>query len=194
MSIFRLYLELGVTHILDFRGYDHILFIMTLCSVYYFNEWKRVLILITAFTVGHTATLVLSTFEMIDLPVGLIEFLIPLTIFITAIFNAVYRQSTAGGKLHMLKYVASLFFGLIHGLGFSGYLKSLLGSEERITTPLFAFNVGIELGQILVVILVMSLSWLITRIFKAPRREWNLLVAGGAMGISLILMFERVPW
>lgn len=179
---------------MDFKGYDHILFIITLCSVYSINEWKRVLILVTAFTIGHSTTLVLATLHILHIDTGLIEFLIPLTIFITALFNTIYRQEKVGITLHRLKYLAALFFGLIHGLGFSNYLQGLLGKESGIVKPLFAFNVGIELGQLIIVSLVLGITWLVVNRLKAPRREWNLVLSGAALGISLILMIDRFPW
>jgi len=194
MSVFQLYLELGIEHIMDFRGYDHILFILTLCAVYFFREWKRVLILITAFTIGHSTTLVLATLDVVKISTGLIEFLIPLTIFLTALFNATYKSEKVNKQLHTFKYAAALFFGLIHGLGFSNYLHNLLGNESSILKPLLAFNIGIELGQIIVVAVIMSTTWLVVNILQARRREWNLLISGAGLGISLVLMIERFPW
>ena len=194
MSTFELYLKLGIDHIMDLRGYDHILFIITLCSVYKLSEWKRVLILITAFTIGHSVTLALATLKLISVSTGLIEFLIPLTIFLTALFNAVNKSTNVSKLLHTSKYVAALFFGLIHGLGFSNYLRSLLGQEKSIWKPLLSFNIGIELGQIIVVCIIMLLTWVVVSLLKAPRREWNLLLAGVGLGVALILMIERVPW
>ncbi|MFC2090061.1 HupE/UreJ family protein [Bacteroidota bacterium] len=194
MSVFRLYLELGIDHIMDFKGYDHILFIITLCSVYRFSEWKRVLILVTAFTLGHTLTLVLATFNILRISTNLVEFLIPLTIFLTALFNVLSRQEKVGRGLHLAKYSAALFFGLIHGLGFSNYLRSLLGREEKIIKSLFAFNVGIEAGQVIIVLCIMSITWLAVNVARAPRKEWNLILGGAALGISFLLMMERYPW
>lgn len=194
MSVFQLYLELGIDHIMDFRGYDHILFILTLCAVYFFREWKRVLILVTAFTIGHSTTLVLATLDIVKISSGLIEFLIPLTIFLTALFNATYKSEKVNRQLHRLKYAAALFFGLIHGLGFSTYLRNLLGSESSLAKPLLAFNIGIELGQIIVVLVIMSLTWLVVNVLQARRREWNLVISGAGLGISLVMMIERFPW
>ncbi len=194
MPVFSMYLELGIDHIMDFRGYDHILFILTLCAVYFFREWKRVLILITAFTIGHSTTLVLATLDVVKISTGLIEFLIPLTIFLTALFNATYKYEKVNKRLHMMKYAAALFFGLIHGLGFSTYLRNLLGSESSIVKPLLAFNIGIELGQIIIVLVIMSFTWLVVNVLQARRREWNLLISGAGLGISLVMMIERIPW
>jgi hypothetical protein len=96
--------------------------------------------------------------------------------------------------LHYLKYGAALFFGLIHGLGFSNYLRSLLGAEKGLALPLFSFNVGIEIGQILIVSIIMGLTLLVVDLLKFPRREWHILLSGAGLGVSLVLMFERFPF
>lgn len=194
MSPFVLYLKLGIDHIMDLKAYDHILFIITLCSVYKLSEWRRVLILVTAFTIGHSITLALATLKFISVSTGLIEFLIPLTIFLTALFNALSKGSSVSQLLHTIKYAAALFFGFIHGLGFSNYLRSLLGQEHSIWKPLLSFNIGIEIGQITIVSIIMLLTWVVVKVLKAPRREWNLVLAGVGLGVALILMIDRVPW
>ena len=194
MSIFELYFTLGFQHIADIRGYDHILFILVLCAVYNLREWKRVLILVTAFTVGHSLTLALATLDLFRVNSDLVEFLIPLTIFITALANVLTRKSSYSSSLHTMKYAAALFFGLIHGLGFSNYLRSLLGSETGLFVPLLSFNVGLEVGQILIVLTLLLLTLLVADILKFPRREWNVLLSGAGLGVSLILMIERIPF
>lgn len=194
MSVFELYLRLGLHHIADFKGYDHILFILTLCVVYRLDEWRRVLVLITAFTIGHSLTLALATLDLIRVDGDVIEFLIPLTIFVTALTNLFARKKSVPSWQHNLKYTAALFFGLIHGLGFSNYLRSLLGTEKGLALPLFSFNVGIEMGQIIIVTLIMLLTKLVVDILGMPRREWNVLLSGAGLGISLVLMAERFPF
>ncbi|MEN8203992.1 MAG: HupE/UreJ family protein [Bacteroidota bacterium] len=194
MSLFELYFKLGLQHIADFKGYDHILFILILCAVYSIKEWKRVLVLITAFTIGHSLTLALATLDLIRVDGDLIEFLIPLTIFLTALANVLAKKHKVSTLLHYLKYSAALFFGLIHGLGFSNYLRSLLGSEKGLALPLFSFNVGIEIGQILIVSIIMVLTLGVVDLLKFPRREWHILLSGAGLGVSLVLMFERFPF
>ncbi|MCK5134895.1 MAG: HupE/UreJ family protein [Bacteroidales bacterium] len=194
MSLFELYFRLGIQHIADLKGYDHILFILTLCAVYNLNEWKRVLILITAFTIGHSLTLALATLDMIKVDTGLIEFLIPLTIFVTALANVLMRKQKVSSMLHYLKYSTALFFGLIHGLGFSSYLQSLLGSEKGIVLPLFSFNLGIEAGQILIVGIIMLVTVVVVDLLQTSRREWHVLLSGAGLGVSLVLMIERFPF
>ncbi|MGW8316378.1 MAG: HupE/UreJ family protein [Bacteroidales bacterium] len=194
MSLFELYFTLGLHHIADLKGYDHILFILTLCVVYSLKEWKRVLVLITAFTIGHSLTLALATLDLIHVDGALIEFLIPLTIFLTALANVISRKKQVSPMLHYLKYGAALFFGLIHGLGFSNYLRSLLGSEKGLALPLFSFNVGIEAGQISIVVIIMLLTKVVVDLLKFPRREWNVLLSGAGLGVSLVLMIERFPF
>lgn len=193
MSVFEMYLRLGLSHIADFKGYDHILFIITLCAVYQFVHWKKILILITAFTIGHTLTLILATFDLIRIPADWIEFLIPVTIFLTAIGNLFQKKNTFSGAQHRFKYLMALIFGLIHGLGFSNYLHALLNEEESLVGPLFSFNLGIEAGQIIIVSLFLLTGLLFIHILKARPREWNLFISGSGFGVSAILMIERFP-
>lgn len=194
MSLFELYFKLGLQHIADFKGYDHILFIVTLCAVYSLKEWKRVLILITAFTIGHSLTLALATLDLFRINGDLIEFLIPLTIFVTALANLISRKQKVSSRVDYLRYTAALFFGLIHGLGFSNYLRSLLGSEGGLVLPLFSFNVGIEVGQIIIVTIILLLTKIVVDVLGMPRREWSVLLSGAGLGISLVLMIERFPY
>lgn len=194
MSTFQMYLTLGLQHIADFKGYDHILFIITLSAVYVVSDWRKILILITAFTIGHSLTLVLATFNWIRIPGDWVEFLIPVTILLTALGNIFQKKETFSGSHHLYKYLLALFFGLIHGLGFSNYLRSILSTEKKLAGPLFSFNLGIELGQILVVSIFLLASVLFLQILRARRREWNLVISGAALGISLILIFERIPF
>jgi hypothetical protein len=193
MTTFGLYLSLGIDHIADFAGYDHILFLMALCAVYSLKQWAKVLILVTAFTLGHTLTLALATLDLIRIPTDLIEFLIPLTIIATGLWNIIQRSDQTDRASHRFKYAMALFFGLIHGLGFSNYLRSLLGTEKDLLMPLFSFNLGLELGQIMIVGAVLLVSFMLVNVLGMKRREWNLLLSGAAIGVSLILCVERWP-
>lgn len=188
MSQFQVYLQLGFEHILDMQGYDHILFIVALCAVYQPKEWRKVLILVTAFTIGHSLTLALAALKIVSFPPAVIEFLIPLTIFITALYHALQKEH--GQKNIKFNYLLALSFGLIHGLGFSNYFRALLGQEESIVQPLLAFNIGVELGQIIIVILIMLVAYVAMSILRVKRREWVLFISGAAAGIALILMLE----
>jgi hypothetical protein len=192
MSTFQLYLSLGIDHIADLRGYDHILFIVALCAVYALKQWNKVLILVTAFTIGHSLTLVLATLDLFRINTKLIELLIPITIFITGLWNVLQRTDQMSKASHRFKYVTALFFGLIHGLGFSNYLRSLLGMEENLVLPLFSFNLGLEIGQIMIVLAILAVSLILVDILHVKRREWNLILSGAALGVSLILIFERI--
>ncbi len=198
MSIFQMYLQLGFEHITDINGYDHILFIISLCAVYQVKNWKAVLILVTAFTIGHSVTLALAALDIVSVNTNLVEFLIPVTIFLTAIANIVSRTGKTditisfSSTQHKFKYLMAMFFGLIHGLGFSNYLKSLLGMEQGIVKALFAFNIGLEIGQIIVVLIVLSLAYIFVKLLRFPIREWTLVLSGAALGISLILIIERI--
>lgn len=189
-----MYLQLGFHHIADFVGYDHILFITMLCAIYPISQWKKILVLITAFTLGHSSTLALSSMNILNIPSKIIEFLIPITIFITASANILQKSEQVGQKSHWIKYALALFFGLIHGLGFSFYLRSLLGQEENILLPLFSFNVGIELGQLAIVLILALISFCILKLFSSRSHIWPLFLSITGMGISLILIVNRFPW
>ncbi|GHE55514.1 MULTISPECIES: HupE/UreJ family protein [Roseivirga] len=193
MSQFGTYLEVGYRHIIDQNAYDHILFVIALCAIYVVQDWKKVLILVTAFTIGHSITLALSTLNIVNFRTDIIEFLIPVTIFITAVSNLFKKHGSAPSKFNS-NYFYALFFGLIHGLGFSNYLKSLLGREENIFTPLLAFNVGLELGQILIVVFFIITSFVFVGLFNVARRDWNMIVSSAVAGIAIILMIETKFW
>jgi hypothetical protein len=192
MNSFQLYFKLGLQHILDLQGFDHILFVLALCAVYIFRDWKKILILVTAFTIGHSLTLALATFNVIQIRSDVIEFLIPVTIAITA-FVTILKPKPSTGRGVQLNYPIALFFGLIHGLGFSNYLKALLGKEASIWQPLLAFNIGLEVGQIVIVgvfLLVTSLLGLA----GVNRKDWTLVVSSFVLGVACMLMLETKFW
>ena len=194
MSEFQLYFGLGQDHILDANGYDHILFVIALCILYSLREWKQVLILVTAFTLGHSITLALATLEIINVDAGLIEFLIPVTILITAVSNIVRKGDGPTGRSLQLNYVYAAFFGLIHGMGFSNYLKSILGRDESIFTQLLAFNLGLEVGQIIIVAFFLLLGYVVVDLFGVNRRDWKLVISSAIAGIALILAKDKIFW
>lgn len=190
MSLFETYLRLGFEHIINIHGYDHIVFVLVLCASYSLNEIKKVLILVTAFTIGHSLTLALSTLKIVSIPSDIVEFLIPATIFITAVSNILPLRS---GN-HRFVYITTLFFGLIHGLGFSNYLKELLGRESNIFTPLLAFNIGLELGQLLILTIYLLVLLLTVKLLKVRHDFWKIYISGAGFGISLILLIQNKFW
>lgn len=193
MSQFSIYFELGIEHILDLNGFDHLLFIIALCALYSWREWKKVLILVTAFTVGHSITLALAAFNIIRVNSAIIEFLIPLTILITALSNIFKKNNGLGNPKVQLNYFYAAFFGLVHGLGFSNYLKSILGSGN-VVVQLLAFNLGIEIGQIFVVALFLLIAGLVAAFFGVNKREWSLALSAGIAGMAFMLMLENKYW
>jgi hypothetical protein len=193
MNDFKLYFEIGYKHIADLSGLDHILFVMALCLRYQFADWRKLLILVTAFTIGHSITLALSVFNVVNYSMKWIEFLIPVTIVITAVSNLFVKKFVFKSKFPLIYFLA-LIFGLIHGLGFSSYLKSLLGSEKNVVWQLLAFNVGLEAGQILIVTAVLLISFIFVTILKCNRREYLLYATGGIFAIALQMAIERIPF
>ncbi|MCW3467518.1 HupE/UreJ family protein [Chitinophaga nivalis] len=186
----ELYFQLGWQHILNWDAYDHILFVIALSAIYVLRDWKKVLVLVTAFTIGHSITLALSVLHIIRIPGALIEFLIPVTICITA-FSNIVRKEEAPRHLQ-LNYFYALFFGLIHGLGFSNYLKSLLGSQANIVQPLLGFNIGLEFGQILIVLTVLLLSAVAVNMAGVKRRDWNMFLSSATFGIAFLMVLQGI--
>lgn len=192
MQDFGLYFNIGREHIADLEGYDHILFVMALCLRYQLQDWKRILILVTAFTIGHSITLALSVFNYIAVSTTWIEFLIPVTIMVTAVANVLQKERPKDSKASVI-YLLALFFGLIHGLGFSNYLKSLLGRDANIVTELLAFNIGLEVGQLLIVAAVLVLSVICSQLFKIQRKDYIFFASGAVFGMALLMTIERFP-
>ena len=194
MNEFFIYLQLGYQHITDINGYDHILFVIALCAIYRITDWRRLLYLVTAFTIGHSLTLALTALEIIDYSTQLIEFLIPVTIITTCIANFFHRSTESvldPEEFSKTRYFFAMMFGLIHGMGFSNYLKSLLGKNENIILQLFAFNIGLELGQLLIVMVSITLSFFILDGFKVKKHTWNLILSAFVAGIAFKLMTEK---
>jgi hypothetical protein len=194
MHPFPFYLQLGFDHISDIAGYDHILFLIALCAVYRLEQWKNLLILVTAFTVGHSITLALTSFSIITIPSRIIEFLIPVTIAVTAIHNIYGYSSMSSVEKMNGRYSMALFFGFIHGMGFSNYFRALLMDDSLIIIPLLGFNLGIEIGQLLIVFFIVGIVFVFLNLLGMRHRDWSNFISGGAFSMSLLLMIETKFW
>jgi hypothetical protein len=191
MSDFRFYFGLGWEHILSWNALDHLLFITALSAIYVLKDWKQVLILVTAFTIGHSLTLALSVLDIIRFPSKWVEFLIPCTIVITAITNLFQKKFTP--RSIRVNYFLALFFGLIHGMGFANTIRFMLADDQSLGWGLFGFNVGLEVGQILVVLIVLIIGFIVLTFLKASRREWMIFLSAGTFGLALKIALERIP-
>lgn len=198
-SEFLTYFRLGVGHIADLRGYDHILFIVALTAGYALRDWRRLLWLVTAFTAGHSITLALATLNLVRVHAPTIELLIPVTIVVTAGYSMLARRrSEASGEAyaperHVLLYGLAGCFGLIHGLGFSNFLRAILGGEESILLPLFAFNVGLEIGQLAIVAVVLLAGTLVCDVAGLARRRWATALSLVIVLAGIRMIVERFP-
>lgn len=191
MNEFWLWFKIGVEHILDVKGYDHILFVSLLVVTFPFKNWKKLLVLITAFTLGHSVSLALSVTNIIHAKTELVEFLIGLSILFTAIYH-LFTINKLDGKNRFSLYLIATCFGLIHGLGFSFLLKSLLGNAQGVILPLLYFNMGLEFGQIIIVIIVLGISLLLATLFKWPFKIYKLVLVCTIGLISLKISVERL--
>jgi hypothetical protein len=193
MNDFILYFKMGLFHVLDIKAYDHILFLIVLAVVYQFKQWKKVVWLITLFTIGHSITLALSAYNILKVRADLVEFLIPLTIFITGLMNVLTARKASVGKENQNLFFA-LFFGLIHGLGFSNYFKAMIGRSEDKLFPLIEFALGVEVAQIIIVGLILLVGGLVQSVFGVNRRDWILVASSIVIGFAVQMMINRVFW
>ena len=191
MEDFNFYLGLGWEHIMSWDALDHLLFIAVLTAIYLFKDWKQLLILVTAFTIGHSLTLALSVLDIIRANSDWVEFLIPCTIFLTAIYNLFHTKFTV--RSVRINYLLALFFGLIHGLGFANIIRFSLAEGQSLFTGLLGFNIGLELGQIVVVFILLLVSHLVINIFKASRRDWVIFLSAAVFSLSFKMALERIP-
>ena len=189
MEDFTFYFKLGWQHIISWDALDHILFVLALSAIYLLRNWKQVLVLVTAFTIGHSLTLALSVYNIIRINDKLVEFLIPCTIIATAIFN--FFQKDFSPKSLRLNYFLALFFGLIHGMGFANTIRFMLAKDQRIGWSLFAFNIGLEVGQIVVVLSILLWSFLIVNKLNVKRKWWVWALSGVAFCIALKMVVDR---
>lgn len=192
MQDFLFYLKLGWEHIISLDALDHQLFVLVLVAVFALKDWKKILWLVTAFTIGHSITLALSIFDIVRVPGNWVEFLIPLTIVITAFDNILMRNKP--NNLMKMNYYLALFFGLIHGMGFANTARMMLAEEQNIFLPLLGFNIGLELGQILVVIAILIIYYVLVNLLKVNKKDWIMFVSSGVFALALKMALERLPF
>ncbi|AIJ37005.1 Sulfate transport ATP-binding protein cysA [Flavobacterium psychrophilum] len=195
MSEFWLYFNIGLKHVLNISAYDHVLFLIALTVPYAFKDWRRLLLLISLFTLGHTLALVLSVFGILYVKANLIEFIIPITILLVALFNLFTAgKNNKGEGISLLSFI-TLFFGIIHGLGFSNYFKTILpGNATQKLLPLSEFALGIETAQIIVVILILIISYIAQTVFRFSKRDWTLVMSAFIIGVVVPLLIQNPVW
>ncbi|RAV29689.1 HupE/UreJ family protein [Sinomicrobium soli] len=193
MSQFWLYYKLGLYHVLDINAYDIILFLVVLTVPYTFSHWKRILWLVTLFTLGHTLSLVMAVYGLVRVSSALVEFLIPLTILVTALFN-VFTAGKKGNRTYGPAFFVTLFFGLVHGLGFSSYFKGIIAGEENKLLPLLEFALGIETAQVIVVLAVLILGGMLSAVFRFNRKDWVMVISAVVVGMVLPVIIENYPY
>ena len=192
MNDFLFYLNLGWEHIISLDALDHQLFVLVLVAVFVIKDWKNIFWIITAFTIGHSITLALSVFDIVRAPAKWVEFLIPLTIVITAFDNILMRNRP--NNLMKMNFYLALFFGLIHGMGFANTARMMIANEQHIFVPLLGFNIGLELGQIAVVAAILIIQFILLNLFKVNRKDWIMFISSGVFALSLKMTLERIPF
>lgn len=192
MNDFLFYLQLGWEHIISLDALDHQLFVLALIAAYSYQDWKKILILVTAFTIGHSVTLALSILDLFRFPSEWVEFLIPLTIVLTSLDNILMRNKKQA--LMKTNYYLALIFGLIHGMGFANTARVMIAKSQSIALPLLGFNIGLEAGQIVIVLAILVILFILLNLFKVNKKDWILFVSSGVFALSLKMTLERIPF
>jgi len=191
MRDFGFYFRLGWEHIISANALDHQLFIAALAAIYLLQDWRQVLILVTAFTIGHSLTLALSVLDIVRFPSNWVEFLIPVTIVITAFSNLFQKKFTS--RSVSINYFLALFFGLIHGMGFANTLRFMLAKDQNLGWGLLGFNLGLEVGQIVVVMIVLLIAHVMVNLIRIKRKEWVIFLSALVLGLAFKIAVERIP-
>ena len=182
--------EYGINHVLDINAYDHILFLIVLTIPYAFKDWKRVFLLVSMFTLGHTLSLVLAAYSVVRVNAQIVEFLIPITILVVALFNVFTSGKGAQKEKVGVLFLSTLFFGLIHGLGFAREFQMLLGDSDSKLVLLLEFALGIELAQVIIVFLVLFLGYIVQTIFRFSKRDWIMVVSAIVVGLVIPMVLN----
>jgi len=191
MNDFGFYFRIGWEHIMTPEALDHILFIAALSAIYMLKDWRQVLILVTAFTLGHTITLALSSLNIVEVSSAWVEFFIPCTIVITAASNLF--QKTFTSRAIRINYFLALFFGLIHGLAFANMLRMVIATDQSFAWSMFSFSVGLEAGQILIVLLILLLAQLLVGFLKIQRSNWVIFLSSAVLISGIAMAADRWP-
>ncbi|KAB1069782.1 HupE/UreJ family protein [Tamlana haliotis] len=182
--------EYGINHVLDINAYDHVLFLIVLAVPYLFKDWKRVLLLVTMFTLGHTLSLILASYGVVSVNAAIVEFLIPITILVVALFNVFTAGKGAQKEKVGVLFLSTLFFGLIHGLGFAREFRMLLGDSDNKLLLLLEFALGIEIAQVIIVFLVLFLGYLVQTIFRFSKRDWVMVISAVVVGLVIPMILN----
>lgn len=192
MSQFWLYFSLGLEHVLDWQAYDHVLFIIALCAAYTLTSWKRLLLLVSLFTLGHTLSLFLTHYEIVSVSEKWIEFLIPITIIFTGTYNLINLKNGLKNRNTIVLFIVTLFFGLIHGFGFGRYFNQI--NDDKEVMPLIEFALGIEFSQLIIVVFVMVLGYFLNTFYRFKQRDWIMVVSSIVIGMAIPMLIENWPF
>ncbi|GAA3778761.1 HupE/UreJ family protein [Corallibacter vietnamensis] len=182
--------EYGIYHVLDINAYDHVLFLIVLTVPYLFKDWKRVLLLVSTFTLGHTLSLILAAYNVVRVNGIIVEFLIPVTILVVALFNVFTAGKGAQKEKVGVLFFSTLFFGLVHGLGFAREFQILVGKSDNKILTLLEFALGIEIAQIIVVIVVLFLAYIMQTIFRFSKRDWVMVISSIVIGLVIPMILN----
>lgn len=191
MSNFWIYFTLGLKHLYNINAYADILFLLALTVPYEFKSWKKILLLVSLFTAGHTIALMLSIFNIVTVKVSIVAFIILILLLITALYTII--STGKSNKKDSIVFIAILtsLFGIVHGLGFSNYFNSIVqGKPTDKLVPLFESSLGFGVSQIVVIILALLLAYVIQTLLKFSKREWILIVSSFVVGVVIPMIIK----
>jgi hypothetical protein len=194
MYDFWFYCKLGINHVLDWGAYDHVLFLTALTVPFTFRNWKKVVVLATLFTIAHCFSLLLSAYDIVRVDVELVEFLIPLTILSTALYNILQALAIKGKKKAYLLEFTTTFFGLIHGFGFSNYFNMLMSGEQEKLGPLVGFASGIEISQIIVIFTILLLAYIFQNTLRVKQLTFTVVISSAIILFTIPMLMNSWPW
>lgn len=183
--------QFGINHVLDINAYDHVLFLIVLAVPYIFKDWKRILLLVTMFTVGHMLSLVLAVFGKVRIDANLVEFLIPLSILIIAVYNVFTAGKTSKSQKIGVLFITTLFIGLVHGFGFARAFNMHLEEGDSKILTLLEFALGIEIAQIIIVFVVLFLGYLFQTVFRFSKRDWMMVISAIVIGLVIPMLLNN---
>ena len=192
LDSFLNFLELGLYHIVDFSSYDHILFLAIITLPYVYKDWKQLLVLVSFFTIGHTLSLLLGVYDIINFNANLVEWVIPFTIIIIALYNIFTVGKTSSKSKSIIISCLVLFFGLVHGLAFANSFESLVKIGGSQFLSILEFALGLELGQFIIIFCVLFFGFLGQTIFRFSKRDWVMVFSSIIIGLMIPLILTSI--
>jgi hypothetical protein len=178
----------GISHITDLDGYDHMLFLLALSAPFVEKDYKKLIFLASAFTVGHSLTLAAAAMGILRFNSSTVELLIVVSIAITALLNFLIKES----KVYWWNYLIAVGFGLIHGMGFSSYFRMMYSNDDGWLLKLLKFNIGVEIGQLFILAIIIGIGYVVNKVLKVKGLYWSYALSVLSLLVAIRLIFDNL--